>query len=153
MKTVIISMVIFFAALAIENPLQAQQIQQSPAHPKNNGTMKEYVFIVSVNPKKLTQEDIKNIHADWDKVTQEWKANNHYLYGNPVPQPGVVVSGSNKSVAQEELADALRVVSFINMEAESDEQAVELAKMVPLLKYGGKVEIRKPQRVAAPVSH
>ncbi|NIG56378.1 hypothetical protein [Chitinophaga sp. Cy-1792] len=114
--------------------------------------MKEYIFIVSVNPKQVTHEDILDIRAGWEKVTEEWKANNHYLYGNPVPQPGIVISGSDQSVTQEELVDALRVVSFINMEAESDEQAVELAKMVPVLKYGGKVEIRKPQRVAAPVS-
>ncbi|MFB6456136.1 YciI family protein [Chitinophaga sp. Hz27] len=152
MKTVMISMAMVLGVLITGSSVYAQQPQQLPSHPKNNSPMKEYVFIVSVNPKQLTQEQIEKVRAGWDKVTAEWKANKHYLYGNPVVQAGVIVSGNNRTVAQEELGDAMRVVSFINIEAESDEQALELAKMVPVLDFGGKVEIRKPLRAAVPVS-
>ncbi|RAJ80012.1 hypothetical protein CLV59_105119 [Chitinophaga dinghuensis] len=112
--------------------------------------MKEYVFFVRINPESLSASDLETLHAGWDTAVEHWKAGNHYIYGIPVVQPGFVVDDHNSAagVIREE---GNRLVSFIHMSAENDEQAMQLASMAPVLQFGGSIEIRIPQRTVAPV--
>ncbi|MBV8253707.1 MAG: hypothetical protein JO154_13950 [Chitinophaga sp.] len=113
--------------------------------------MKEYVFFVRINPEALSEADLATIHAGWDEVVETWKAGNHYIYGIPVVQPGMVV-GAENSAAGVVRENGNRLVSFIHMSAENDEQAIQLAAMAPVLQFGGSVEIRIPQRTVADVT-
>ncbi|WP_291906962.1 hypothetical protein [Chitinophaga sp. CB10] len=103
--------------------------------------MNEYVFITRVNPEELTQEDVATVRKGWDELVEKWKAANHYLSGTPVVKPGYVVT-ANQAAAGVIQEKGQRVVSFMYIAAASDEQAQELAAMVPVLPFGGSVEIR-----------
>ncbi|MBV7532066.1 hypothetical protein [Chitinophaga sp. sic0106] len=103
--------------------------------------MNEYVFITRVNPAPLTQDDIATVRKGWDELVEKWKAADHYQSGTPIVKPGFVVT-ANQSAAGAIEEDGQRVVSFMYINAEDDAQAMELAAMVPVLPFGGSVEIR-----------
>lgn len=105
--------------------------------------MKEYVLLVRLNPEKLTKQNIDSIHAGWDRVLAEWKAGHHYLTGSPVVAEGLVIQNTSAPAEKGAIySDGLRIISIIHLAALNEEEAVRLARMAPILAFGGNIEIR-----------
>ncbi len=97
--------------------------------------MKSFVVLVSV-PVTYTTEQAKAVGPQWDKAIADWKASGHYITSFAYP-------GENKVIGQPAEKQNLRQVSSILLRAENIDQATELAKACPVLKYGGSAEVRE----------
>jgi hypothetical protein len=107
--------------------------------------MKEFILFVRV-PVTYTTEQAKAVNPEWNLVTDKWKADGIFVTSFVCPGDSYVISGAEKSVKNEPvIADNLRVVSNIILLAENVEDAIELAKVCPVLKYGGSIEVRAVQ--------
>jgi hypothetical protein len=108
-----------------------------------NNPMKQFSMLVRV-PDTYTSEHAKTIYPQWEKLLAQWKADGVYVLSFAFPGESHTVSGPEKTVRKESvLSGNLRVVSNIVLQAETLERALELAKAVPILFYGGNVEIRE----------
>ena len=108
--------------------------------------MKEFSFIVRV-PVGYSSEQAKAANPKWEILLEQWKKDNIYITSFPFPSEGYVVSGSEKTTEKKSvISENLRVVSNIFLQAESMEDAIELAKQFPVLEYGGSVEVREIMR-------
>jgi hypothetical protein len=77
-------------------------------------------------------------------VLDKWKADSVFVTSFVFPGESYVLSGADRLVKNSPVvADNLKVVSSIILRAASLENAVELAKVVPVLEYGGTVEVRE----------
>ena len=116
--------------------------------------MNEYVLLVRIDRDSLAPEQIPPIRAGWDVVLENWKARNQYVTSNLIIDQGTVISGGDRAVTQGAVSGAGgAIVSTITLQAETAEEAVELAKACPTLDYGGTVEVRLRQPPAAPPSN
>ncbi|WP_461095279.1 YciI family protein [Spirosoma gilvum] len=109
--------------------------------------MKEYVFLVQFGLQQtLTPEQQKQNSADWGKLIQHWTEQGVFVGSSLINQPGVVISGPERTVSQGYLPNAdFRVVSAIRVMAADLNEAVEMAKSCPILAYQGKIEVREVQ--------
>jgi hypothetical protein len=93
--------------------------------------MKQYSLLVRV-PDTYGTEQAKSAGPQWEKVIEQWKADEVY------------VTGKEKLIKKETvLSDNLKAVSNIVLQAKTIEEALDLAKSCPVLLYGGKVEVRE----------
>lgn len=142
MKTIIRAASLWGVLCLAHFSLLAQKT--SPFTTKQNSTMKEYVLIMRINPAPLAPEDLTDVRAKWKTVVDDWTARNIFVTSNQIVQEGVVVSGrEGTSHPGSVTSEGLRIVSTINIRAASLEEAATLAKVVPLLAYGGTVEVRE----------
>jgi hypothetical protein len=113
--------------------------------------MKEFILFVRV-PITYTTEQAKAVTPEWNLVTDKWKADGIFVTSFVCPNDSYVISGTDRSVKKEPVvAGNQKVVSNIILLAENLESAVELAKVCPVLNYGGSIEVRSVQpRVARP---
>jgi hypothetical protein len=113
--------------------------------------MKEFILFVRV-PVTYTTEQAKTVNPEWNLVTNKWKADGIFVTSFVCPGESYVISGAERSVKKEPVvADNLKIVSNIILLAENLENAVELAKVCPVLNYGGSIEVRAVQpRVVRP---
>jgi hypothetical protein len=94
--------------------------------------------------KGLSPEELQNVMGQFmgwfDRLTQEGvlKA------GQPLAREGKIVSGKGgRSVADGPFAESKEAIGgYFLLHAASLEQAVEIAKECPVLKYGSSVEVR-----------
>lgn len=105
--------------------------------------MKEFILLVRV-PLTYTREKAEEVNPKWEIVLRNWKAENVFVTSFAFPQESYVLSGADRSVKKESVVSQnLRVVSSIILRAGNLENAVELAKVCPILEHGGTVEIRE----------
>ena len=113
----------------------------NPAKAKTD--FKKFVLVVRV-PETYNTELAKKVGPEWDKTLKYWKAQGVYVDSFPFPQPGYVISGSERQVQSGMItAGGQKVVSIVMMQAEDMAHATELAKRCPVLDYGGTVEVRE----------
>ena len=111
---------------------------------KTENTMNRFMFLLyedqsvynELSPHEM-QEEIE-MHRKW---IEDLGA--HYVSGEPLEQDAKAVRGKNGSITDGPFAEAKEVISgFYLINAESLEQAAELAKGCPVLELGGSVEVR-----------
>jgi hypothetical protein len=143
MKTIIRTATLWGVICLAHFSLFAQKTSPSSTTKPTN-TMKEYVLIMRINPAPLAPDDLTDVRAKWKKIVDDWTAREIFVTSNQIVQEGVVVSGREGTARPGSVAsDGLRIVSTINIRAASLEEAAALARIVPLLEYGGTVEIRE----------
>ncbi len=113
--------------------------------------MKEFSLLVRV-PITYTPEQAKALNPKWNVLLDKWKADSIYIISFAFPGESYIVAGAEKNAKKESvICDNLRVVSNLFIRAINIEEAVELAKSVPILEFGGTIEVREiPQRPATP---
>ena len=95
-------------------------------------------------PVSYSREQAKAVNPEWDRLLDEWKATGIYITSFAFPGEGYVVAGAAREITKGiVVADNLKVVSNIFLQAVSIEEAVEQAKKCPILAYGGTVEVRE----------
>jgi hypothetical protein len=103
---------------------------------KNTQHMKAFIVLVKV-PNTYTTELAKSVNPQWEKTIADWKASGHYITSFAYPgESKVIASGTTEK-------ENMKQVSSILLRAENIDEATELAKACPILKYGGSVEIRE----------
>jgi hypothetical protein len=115
--------------------------------------MKEFSLLVRV-PVTYGNEQAKTANPLWLKVLDKWKADSVYVISFVFPGESYVLSGTDRTVKKDTVfSDNFRVVSNVILRAASFEDALELAKVCPILDLGGTVEVREVQpRPAQPVN-
>ena len=105
--------------------------------------MKEFMLLVRV-PLSYSSELAKAVGPQWDKVLENWKAADVYVTSFPFPPEGFSITGADRAIKKEWIiADNRKVVSAIVLRAVSIEDALELAKVCPVLDHEGSVEVRE----------
>ena len=141
MRTIIRAVTLWSVLCLAQHSLLAQKTTPTT---KQNTTMKEYVLIMRINPAPLAPDNLTAVRAKWKVVVDDWTARGIFVTSNQIVQEGVVVSGREGTSHPGSVpSDGTRIVSTINIRATSIEEAATLAKVVPLLEYGGTVEIRE----------
>lgn len=140
MKSALLAIVIGSAFLS--KAICAQPVSTTVSTSKKI-KMKQFSLLVRV-PENYGTEQAKSVGPEWDKLIDQWKATNVYVLSFAFPGESHTVSGKGKQVKKETvLSDGLKVVSNVVLEAETVEQALELAKSCPILLYDGSVEVRE----------
>lgn len=126
--------------------LNAQPINTNPQNEtKTQSNMKEYILLIRLST-TYTPDQVKVAKETWNKILQKWKADGTYVISFVFPSESYVLSGSERSMVKESVvANNLRVVSSIILLASTLEEAVEIAKVCPILDQGGTVEVREVQ--------
>lgn len=116
-----------------------------PSNSKQN-PMKEYVLLIRLKENPYTPEEFKIVNERWANIVGQWKADGRFVTSFIFPSESYVLSGSARNLKKESVVhENLRVVSSIVLRAASFEEITELAKVAPVLDYGGTVEIREVQ--------
>jgi hypothetical protein len=119
------------------------QTKNADSQIKQTTRMKEFMLLLRV-PTTYGSEQAKAVGPKWDIVLAKWKADNIFVISFVFPGESFVVSGADRQVKNESVVvDNLRVVTGIILRAESLENAVALAKVCPVLDYGGTIEVRE----------
>jgi hypothetical protein len=144
MKSILMFTILFLFALV---PKSNGQTSNENSETNNSIKMKEFSLLVRV-PTTYTPEQAKAVNPKWSSLLDKWKADSIYITSFAFPGESYVVSGSEKVIKKESIiSDNLRVVSNLFIRAVSIEAAVELSKLIPILEFGGSVEVREiPQR-------
>lgn len=109
-------------------------------------SLKQFSLLVRV-PTTYTPEQVKAAGVIWDQLLEEWKSQKIYVISFAFPGDSYVVSGPDKTVTHESVvANNLRTVSNIVLLATDIHAACAIAKEIPVLVYGGSVEIREIPR-------
>lgn len=83
------------------------------------------------------------IHGEWIQTLGE-----HYDSGEPLHQPAKSIIGKEKVVTDGPYIESKELVSgFYILNASNFEEATELAKGCPILRIGGKVEVREVMKM------
>lgn len=114
---------------------------------KNNKSMetsslKQFSLLVRV-PINYTREQVKAATPLWDNLLKKWEESGVYVLSFAFPGESSVVSAGEEIKIGWIVSDGLRVVSNIVLQAPSIQEACELARECPVLKYGGNVEVRE----------
>jgi len=117
-----------------------------PSKAKATTDLKKFVLVVRV-PETYETAQAKKAGPEWDKTLEYWKARGAYVESFAFPQPGSIISGSDRQVEEGLIAwGGQKVVSIVVLQAKNRAQAIELAKRCPILDYGGSVEVRERPR-------
>ena len=114
--------------------------------------MKQYSLLVRV-PDTYTAAQAQSAAPQWEILLEQWKTDGVYVLSFAFPGESFTVSGNEKLVKKETVLSAhLKVVSNVVLQAETMEEALELAKSCPVLLYGGQVEVREIPRPVKPIA-
>lgn len=114
-----------------------------PSPAKATTDLKKFVLVVRV-PQTYDTEQAKKVAPEWDRTLEYWNGQGAYVESFPFPQPGYILSGSDRQAEAGMITwGGQKVVSMVVLQAENMEQAMELAKRCPVLDYGGTVEVRE----------
>lgn len=106
----------------------------------------KYLFLMRGGEWKedLSADEIQQFVTDFTSWCEKLNQNGKIVASHPLSRGGKTVSGSNgQTVADGPIAEAKEAVGgFFLIEADSYEDAVELAQNCPMLSYGGMVEVR-----------
>lgn len=107
--------------------------------------LKEYILLVRL-PLNYGPDDAKAVRGQWNSLLDKWKGDRTYITSFVYPNDGYIVQGADKSVTNRTVvSDNYKLVSNLILRAVDYEQAVELAKMCPVLQQGGMIEVREIQ--------
>jgi hypothetical protein len=133
MKRIVILAIL---AMALAHTIYGQQ-------QTNAATMKQFSLLIRV-PVTYSPDEVKAAGVVWDQLLENWKANGTYVISFAFPGDSYVIQGTAKEIKHESvIANNLRVVSNLVIQAANIQDACSLAKEVPILKYGGSVEVRE----------
>jgi hypothetical protein len=142
MKSYLLMGIIGLALFSCKTYAQTN-IPGSQTEIKKSINMKEFILLVRV-PTTYSSEQAKAVNPKWNIVLDKWKADSVFVISFVFPGESYVLSGADRLVKKASVvADNLRVVSSIILRAASLENAVELAKVAPVLEHGGTVEVRE----------
>lgn len=89
-----------------------------------------------------SEEEQKNIIADYTKFSDDLDKSNKMIYGDGCSYNSILLKGNE--VSNDPFVETDKQLSgFFIIEAETDEEAHELAKKCPALKHGESVEVVK----------
>ncbi|MGK9118007.1 YciI family protein [Olivibacter sp. LS-1] len=133
-----------FAGLALISYRTFNQSAQALTLTAKHQEMKQFSLLVRV-PETYSEAQVKSAGVQWNNLIEQWKAAGIYVLSFAFPGESYTVSGTGGKTVKKEsvLSGNLRVVSQVVLRAASIEQALELAKSVPVLLYGGTVEVRE----------
>ena len=126
----------------------ANSVDENRAREKN-----EYVLLLRSSPEKPRETSPETIrqsvleYSAWARKTAE---QGHLLQGEKLKDEAKMLSrvNGNLEIAGEEPDEAKKMVEgFFVIKAETYQQAVEIAKDCPHLKYGGKIEVREIEKL------
>ncbi len=111
--------------------------------------MNKYMLILFESDNTYTDfspEDMQKeiaVHGEWIQQLGE-----HYDSGEPLHQHAKSINGKDKVVTDGPYIESKELVSgFYIINANSLEEATELAKGCPVLRLGGKVEVREVMKM------
>lgn len=105
--------------------------------------MKQYSVLVRV-PETYGTSEAQKVGPLWEQLLAEWKKAGVYVLSFAFPGESYTITGAAKEVKQETvLANHMKVVSNLVLQAGDWEKVIALAKACPVLNYGGSVEIRE----------
>ena len=88
--------------------------------------------------------EAKEVISIWNALTDGWKRDNVFVSGFVFPNKGVSVSVKEPTQnAGLKYRTNLKVVSIIVVKARDLHEAVELAKLCPIVNQGGLVEVNE----------
>jgi hypothetical protein len=104
----------------------------------------EYLFLFrgTLWPKDLSPEEIQNAIAQFTSWFEQLKSDENVKSGHPLEHHGKIVTGRN-SVVDGPFAESKEAIAgFFIIQADSLEEAVQIAKNCPSLDNGQTVEVR-----------
>lgn len=105
--------------------------------------LKQFSLLVRV-PTNYTPGQVKAAGVIWDQLLEKWKSQKIYVISFAFPGDSYVVSGSEKTITHESVVtNNLRAVSNIVLLAADIQAASAIAREIPVLAYGGSVEVRE----------
>lgn len=116
--------------------------------------MKDFMFIFrgASDAQNFSPEQMQRHMQKWFAWIDKLKANGQYVNGKPLTPGGKTVKGSNAIVTDGPFAESKEVVGgFFLIQADSLDEAVEIAKGCPDLPLNGIVEVREVMQISAPV--
>ncbi len=114
--------------------------------------MEKYMYLFrGGDVSKLSPQQQEAQMGKWlawvEKLTKEGR----YLSGEPLLPGGKTISGSKKSITDGPFTESKEVIGgFFIIEAESMEEATDLAKDSPDYELGGSVEVRQVMNIDMP---
>ena len=115
--------------------------------------MKDFMFIFrgGSDAQNYSAEQMQKHMQKWFAWIDKLKAKGQYVDGKPLTPAGKTVKGSNALVTDGPFAESKEIVGgFFLIQADSFEEAVEIAKGCPDLPLNGSVEVREVMQI--PVS-
>lgn len=132
-----------FKTLVVIGLVMLSQSVCSQIFSKENKPMKQFSLLVRV-PETYTSEQAKAVYPEWEALLENWKNSGVYVISFAFPGESYTITGAKKEVKKETvLSNNLKVVSNLVVQVENREQALELSKSIPILVYGGSVEVRE----------
>lgn len=132
-----------FKTLVVIGLVMLSQSVCSQIFSKENKPMKQFSLLVRV-PETYTSEQAKAVYPEWEALLKNWKNSGVYVISFAFPGESYTITGAKKEVKEETvLSNNLKVVSNLVVQVENREQALELSKSIPILVYGGSVEVRE----------
>lgn len=132
-----------FKTLVVIGLVMFSQSVCSQIFSKENKPMKQFSLLVRV-PETYTSEQAKAVYPEWEALLENWKNSGVYVISFAFPGESYTITGAKKEVKEETvLSNNLKVVSNLVVQVENREQALELSKSIPILVYGGSVEVRE----------
>ncbi|MFD2255581.1 YciI family protein [Luteolibacter algae] len=94
--------------------------------------------------KDLSPDEIQRVMTDWMSWVDGLVAEGRCLGGQSLEQDGHVIRGAERFVTDGPYAESKEsVAGYIILRVDSEDEALELAKLCPGLPYGATVEVRK----------
>jgi len=119
---------------------------------KKTISMKEFILLVQV-PVSYSTETAKAVGPKWDVVLAKWKEENRFVTSFVFPGESFIISGADRNTRPGPgLSNDLKQVSCIILRAENLTEAVEQAKLCPVLDHAGAIEVREVPPRPVPTS-
>lgn len=104
--------------------------------------MKEYILLNHV-PLNYGPTEAKKVISIWNTVTENWKRDNVFVSSFVFPNKSVLVSIKETQEGSLQSPSNLKLVSLIVIKAKDFKEAVELAKLCPIINQGGLVQVNE----------
>ena|SRR6218665_1062714 len=122
---------------------QANQNSASKIETTKTNTMKEYVLLIRL-PLNYGPAQAAEVRDKWNALTDQWKAAGIFVSSFVFPTESYVISGKDRNVKNGSvISNDTRVITTIFLRADSYQEALELARLAPILEQGGTVEVRE----------
>ncbi len=112
--------------------------------------MKAFIFLFKGDGQQpdLSPEEMQRHMQEWGAWIEDLTRAGRFESGNPLEAGGKVVSGPNTTATDGPFAESREIVSgYLIISAGDIDEAVEIAKVCPILEVGGWVEVRAVQEL------
>ena len=112
--------------------------------------MKEYIFLLRGYPNHLTLEETQQLRLQWGRLVPRWREEKKFVEGYIFSDDGHTIEGAPERLVNDKtvIEHGMQAAGFVIILAADMEEALQLAKLCPLLDFGGTVEVR--ERVPQP---